>query len=99
MTAMPIDPDLPRQLIVDDEPAIQRFLKTALESDEFTLFQAETGRAALSAAVSVKPESSCSTWVCRTWTELRLSAGYGNGRRFPSSSSQYGTGKPRRSRP
>jgi two-component system, OmpR family, KDP operon response regulator KdpE len=56
MTAMPIDPHLPRLLIVDDEPAIQRFLKTALKSDEFTLFQAETGRVALSAAVSVKPD-------------------------------------------
>ncbi|KAF0189774.1 MAG: two-component system OmpR family KDP operon response regulator [Desulfobulbaceae bacterium] len=55
MTAMPIDPHLPRLLIVDDEPAIQRFLKTALDNGEFTLFQAETGRAALSAAVSVKP--------------------------------------------
>lgn len=52
---MPIDPHLPRLLIVDDEPAIQRFLKTALDNGEFTLFQAETGRAALSAAVSVKP--------------------------------------------
>ena len=47
---MPIDPDLPRLLIVDDEPAIQRFLKTALDNGEFTLFQAETGRAALSAS-------------------------------------------------
>lgn len=56
MTAMPIDPHLPRLLIVDDEPAIQRFLKTALDNGEFTLFQAETGRAALSAAVSVKPD-------------------------------------------
>lgn len=53
---MPADTHLPRILIVDDEPAIQRFLKTALDNGEFTLFQAETGHAALSAAVSVKPD-------------------------------------------
>jgi two-component system KDP operon response regulator KdpE len=53
---MAIDPHLPRLLIVDDEPAIQRFLMTALEGGEFTLFQAETGRAALTATVSVKPD-------------------------------------------
>lgn len=47
---------LPRILIVDDEPPIQRFLKTALSSGEFTLDQAETGHAALQAAVSLKPD-------------------------------------------
>lgn len=56
MIAMPIDTHLPRLLIVDDEPAIQRFLKTALDNGEFTLFQAETGRTALLAAVHVKPD-------------------------------------------
>ncbi len=56
MTTMAIDPHLPRLLIVDDEPAIQRFLKTALDNGEFTLFQAETGRAALTAAVTSKPD-------------------------------------------
>lgn len=48
--------NLPRILIVDDEPAIQRFLKTALSGEEFTLHQAETGHAALAAAVTTKPE-------------------------------------------
>ncbi len=48
--------NLPRVLIVDDEPAIQRFLKTALSQDEFALFQAENGRAALSAVVTTKPD-------------------------------------------
>ena len=50
------DAHLPRILIVDDEPAIRRFLKTALMDGEFTLFQAENGHAALSAAVTVKPD-------------------------------------------
>ena len=47
---------LPRILIVDDEPPIQRFLKTALSSGEFSLDQAETGHGALQAVVSVKPD-------------------------------------------
>ena len=47
--------NLPRVLIVDDEPAIQRFLKTALANGEFALFQAENGHAALSATVTTKP--------------------------------------------
>ena len=48
--------NLPRILIVDDEPAIQRFLKTALSDGEFTLSQAENGHAALAATVAVKPD-------------------------------------------
>ncbi len=48
--------NLPRILIVDDEPAIQRFLHTALDNGEFSLYQAENGRAALAAAVNTKPE-------------------------------------------
>jgi two-component system KDP operon response regulator KdpE len=47
---------LPRILIVDDEPAIQRFLKTALANGEFAVFQAENGHAALAAAVTAKPD-------------------------------------------
>lgn len=43
-------------LIVDDEPAIQRFLKTALDNGEFSLYQAENGHAALTATVAVKPD-------------------------------------------
>ena len=46
----------PRLLIVDDEPAIQRFLKTALSSEGFSLHQAENGHSALAAAVTVKPD-------------------------------------------
>ena len=48
--------NLPRILIVDDEPAIQRFLHTALDNDEFSLYQAENGHAALTAAVASKPD-------------------------------------------
>ncbi len=48
--------NLPRILIVDDEPAIQRFLKTALANGEFALFQADNGHAALSATVTTKPD-------------------------------------------
>lgn len=53
---MPSVANLPRILVVDDEPAIQRFLKTALSDGEFTLYQAENGRDALAAAVATKPD-------------------------------------------
>ncbi|MDD5759408.1 MAG: response regulator [Desulfobulbaceae bacterium] len=48
--------NLPRILVVDDEPAIQRFLTTALNGEEFIVHQAETGHAALTAVVTTKPE-------------------------------------------
>lgn len=47
---------LPRILVVDDEPAIRRFLHTALAETEFHLVQAENGHAALAAAVTAKPD-------------------------------------------
>lgn len=47
---------LPRILVVDDEPSIQRFLKTALNTGEFSIHQAENGHAALAAAVAVMPD-------------------------------------------
>ncbi len=53
---MSTDTHLPCILIVDDEPAIQRFLKTALSGGEFALLQAETGNAALVAAATTKPD-------------------------------------------
>jgi len=46
----------PRILVVDDEHAIQRFLQTALDGEEFSLHQAETGRAGLAAAATVRPD-------------------------------------------
>ena len=48
--------NLPRILVVDDETAIRRFLRTALDTGEFSLHQAENGHAALAAAVAVKPD-------------------------------------------
>ena len=50
------DNHLPRLLVVDDEPAIRRFLQTALAGGEFALHQAENGQAALAQAVAVKPD-------------------------------------------
>jgi two-component system KDP operon response regulator KdpE len=47
---------LPRILVVDDEAAIRRFLRTALDTGEFSLHQAENGHAALAAAVAIKPD-------------------------------------------
>ncbi len=48
--------NLPRILIVDDEPPIQRFLRTALDTGEFSIHQAENGHAALAAAVATRPD-------------------------------------------
>ena len=47
---------LPRILLVDDEPAIRRFMQTVLADDHFALSLAENGHAALAAAVTIKPE-------------------------------------------
>jgi len=48
--------NLPRILIVEDELAIQRFLRTALGSGEFSLHLADNGHAALAAAAAAKPD-------------------------------------------
>jgi two-component system, OmpR family, KDP operon response regulator KdpE len=48
--------NLPRILVVDDELAIQRFLKTALDAEEFSVHQATSGHAGLAAAVAVRPD-------------------------------------------
>ena len=56
---MPTDKNpgnLPRILVVDDEVAIQRFLRTALDTGEFSLHQAENGHAALAAATAIRPD-------------------------------------------
>jgi two-component system KDP operon response regulator KdpE len=47
--------NLPRILVVDDEPSIQRFLRTALDTGEFSIHQAENGHAALAAAAATRP--------------------------------------------
>jgi two-component system KDP operon response regulator KdpE len=56
MTAQNLDKNLPRVLVVDDEKAIQRFLKNALSSAEFSVHIAENGREALAAAVAIRPD-------------------------------------------
>jgi len=49
-------PNLPRILVIDDEAAIQRFLKAALDTVEFSVHQAMNGHAGLAAAVAVRPD-------------------------------------------
>jgi len=46
----------PRILVVDDEPAIRRFLNSALTADGYSVLQAESGRAALAAVARDKPD-------------------------------------------
>ena len=56
MTSEKSSATLPRVLVVDDEVAIQRFLRTALDTGEFSLHQAENGHAALAAAAAARPD-------------------------------------------
>jgi len=46
----------PRVLVVDDEQAILRFLRVALESQAYAVFEAASGQQALSDAVTHKPD-------------------------------------------
>jgi two-component system KDP operon response regulator KdpE len=48
--------NLPRILVVDDELQILRFLRTALDTGEFSLHQAENGHGALAAAAALRPD-------------------------------------------
>jgi two-component system KDP operon response regulator KdpE len=45
-----------RVLVVDDDQAIRRFLRVALEAREYTVFEAESGQDAVSEAVAQKPD-------------------------------------------
>lgn len=45
-----------RVLVVDDEPAIRRFLHTSLTAHGYTVLEAATGQAALSAVGSQRPD-------------------------------------------
>lgn len=56
MSAEPSNKSLPRILVVDDERAIQRFLRNALSTGEFLLYEADSGQQALSAAATVRPD-------------------------------------------
>jgi two-component system KDP operon response regulator KdpE len=46
----------PRILIIDDELAIRRFLRTVLSGEEFVLHEAENGHAGLAAAAMFRPD-------------------------------------------
>lgn len=46
----------PRVLVVDDEPAIRRFLHTSLAAHEYAVFEAVNGQDALSAVIAHRPD-------------------------------------------
>jgi two-component system, OmpR family, KDP operon response regulator KdpE len=50
------DKNLPKVLVVDDEKAIQRFLKSALSSAEFSVHLAGCGKEALTAVTATRPD-------------------------------------------
>ena len=56
MTDGPQSGNLPRILIIDDEAAIRRFLKTILSGTEFVLQEAANGRLGLAAAATFRPD-------------------------------------------
>jgi two-component system KDP operon response regulator KdpE len=56
MTGEKGDKNVPRILVVDDEKAIQRFLKSALSSTEFSVHIAGSGKEALAAAIAIRPD-------------------------------------------
>jgi len=45
-----------RVLVVDDEPAIRRFLRASLSAHDYVVFEADTGQDALSAVTAVRPD-------------------------------------------
>jgi two-component system KDP operon response regulator KdpE len=45
-----------RVLVVDDEPAIRRFLRVSLAAHGYAVFEADSGQAALSAVVADRPD-------------------------------------------
>jgi two-component system, OmpR family, KDP operon response regulator KdpE len=46
----------PRVLVVDDEPAIRRFLRTVLSAHGYSVFEARNGQEALSQVVAQRPD-------------------------------------------
>ena len=56
MNAENADKNLPRVLVVDDEKAIQRFLKNALSSAEFSVHIVGSGKEAMTAAIAIRPD-------------------------------------------
>lgn len=46
----------PRVLVVDDDPAMRRFLRSALNEEGYSVFDAADGIAALTAAAAIRPD-------------------------------------------
>ena len=69
-------------LIVEDEHAIRRFLRTALEADGLRVYEAETLQRGLLEAATRKPDLIILISACRTATALILFATCDNGARF-----------------
>ena len=73
-----------RVLVVDDEPAIRRFLRIALTANGYPVSEADSGLAANSVAIArTGPTSSCWTWACPTWTVLMSRASFRTWTRAP----------------
>ncbi len=51
-----------RLLVVDDEPAIRRFLRTALTAHGFQVFEAATGQAGLEGVIAHRPDVVILDW-------------------------------------
>ena len=56
MSNLKCNANLPRVLMVDDEVTILRFLRSALDTGEFSLHQADNGHSALASAAAVRPD-------------------------------------------
>ena len=56
-----------RILVVDDEPAILRFLRVSLESRGYAVATAPNGRTALDLILETRPILSSSTSIFPTW--------------------------------
>ena len=52
----------PRLLVVDDEPAIRRFLRAALTAHGFQVFEAASGRAGLEGVIAHRPDLVILDW-------------------------------------
>ena len=46
-----------RVLVVDDEPAIRRFLRASLVAHNYVIFEADSGQAALAAVIAHRPDA------------------------------------------
>ncbi len=60
-----------RILVVDDEPAIHRFLSPALTAAGYGVARADDAAGALRAIATIRRMRCCSILACRTWTARR----------------------------